>query len=67
MKSVRDISVIKTIGRQMGKEKLMIEAYLDAVKDRYGYLFLNCSPVCDDKARVRAKVFENPGIVYLQK
>ena len=27
MKSVRDISVIKTIGRQMGKEKLVIEAY----------------------------------------
>ena len=67
MKSVRDISVIKTIGRQMGKEKLVIEAYLDAVKDRYGYLFLNCSPGCDEKARVRAKIFENPSVVYLTK
>ena len=67
IKSVRDISVIKTIGRQMSKKKLVIEAYLDAVKDCNGYLFLNCCPCCDEKACVRAKIFENPSVVYLTK
>ena len=56
---MRDISVIKTIGRQMSKKKLVMEAYLDAVKDCYGYLFLNCCPCCDEKACVRAKIFES--------
>ena len=43
----------------MSKKKLVMEAYLDAVKDCYGYLFLNCCPCCDEKACVRAKIFES--------
>ena len=68
LKSVRDYSVIKNIGRQMGQQKFVFESYMDAIKDsRFGYLFLNCSPACDDLARVRAKIFENPSVVYLPK
>jgi energy-coupling factor transporter ATP-binding protein EcfA2 len=67
LKSVRDYSVIQTIGRQMGSQKFVFESYLDAIKSKFGYLFLNCSPVCDDLARVRAKIFENPSVAYLPK
>ena len=58
-KSARDQSSITTIARQMlGKEyKLMLSAYEDAVREKYGYLLVDSKPATPDIIRLRTKIF----------
>ena len=44
----------------------MVDAYNDAVRPNYGYLFVDMKPNTDDWMRLRAKIFpdEGPAVVY---
>lgn len=70
MKNPRDTSQIHFLARQMfpAKSKFMIEAYNDATRAPFGYLFLDLRQETDEKHRVRTGVF--PGqtnYAYLPK
>ena len=67
MKSVRDNTAIKVLGSQMGQRDFLHQAYMDAIKKPFGHLFLNLKSSADDKARVRAHIFDKPSVVYLPK
>ena len=58
-KNVRDQSQIAYLSRQMypGKSKHMIEAYTDATREPYSYLFVDLKPNTDEKHRLKACVF----------
>lgn len=70
-KSPSDRQQITTLARQIypgGGGKFFVEAYNDATKDPFTYLFLDLKPDTDDRLRVRTNIF--PGetqYVYLQK
>jgi len=53
-----DRQQIATKARQMypGNARHMIDAYEDAVRERYGYLFVDASPGSDVKTRLRTHV-----------
>lgn len=62
------LSQVSHIGRQLMPEKknFILEAYKDATKHLYSYLFLILHPACEDQLRVRAGIL--PGeteIIYL--
>lgn len=67
LKSIRDASIISTLGRQMGNTQFLNECYKDAVSTPFGYLFIDMKPGSEDKYRVRAQIFEHPMIVYVKK
>lgn len=50
MNNARDVGQIKNLGRQMGMEKWVIEAYNDCMAKRYSYLLIDLSPhkVCQE-------------------
>ena len=58
-KSPRDQSSILTLARQLfGKEyKLMLDAYADAIKEKYGFLLIDSKAATPDIFRLRAKIF----------
>ena len=57
-RSSRDQSSIATLGRQMfgSKYKYMVEAYEDAVKPNYGYLFIDLKPATNKLLRLRNNI-----------
>ena len=67
MRNPRDIFQIPTLGKQIGAGKLLVEAYVDATSQAYGYIVLNLSPHRgDDDYIITSAIF--PGedlIVYL--
>lgn len=66
LKSVRDVSIISTLGRQMGNSKFLAACYVEATSVPYGFLFLDLKASSDDKYRVRANIFNEPSIVFLK-
>lgn len=59
-KSVRDSSFIQFLGRQMypeGKGRFLVEAYKDATKKPYSYLFINYRQDADDDKRILTGIF----------
>ena len=69
-RSLRDVSQITVLGRQMfpGKGKLLTQVYNDVMKERYAYLIIDSSPHSESKYRLRTHIF--PGeypIVYVPK
>ena len=69
MRNPRDIQQIKILGRQIGQEKLIEEAYKDCMTKQYGYLLLDLSPHnTNEELRLKTNIF--PGedtVVYLPK
>lgn len=67
MKNMRNASQITTLGRQLypDRSRLLIDAYIDATKQPFGYLVVDTSPQGNDKYRLRTNIFpdEEP-IVY---
>ena len=59
LKSPRDRSSIHTLARQMylGQTKFFMEAYEDATKEPYSYLFIDSKPETSDLIRLRASIF----------
>ena len=69
-KNPRSISQIAALASQMypGKSKFMVEAFNDATKDPYSYLFVDLKPETDEKYRLRANIFPNEQqVVYVHK
>ena len=64
-KTARDQSSVATIARQMlGKNyKLMLSAYEDAVRPKYGYLLCDLRPDSPESIRLRTNIF--PGEVTI--
>lgn len=67
LKSVRDTSIISTLGRQMGNERFLKECYKDATRKPHSHLFIDLKPGSDDKYRVRSNIFDSPITVYVKK
>ncbi|XP_067685645.1 uncharacterized protein [Haliotis asinina] len=69
-KNVRDILQMMTLGQQLfpGRAGILVEAYIDAMKQPYGYVVLDMSPRAEDKPRLRTRIFpgEDP-IVYVSR
>ena len=59
MKSPRDKVNLRTLQCQMfpGQAKYFYEAYSDATKEPYSYLFLDAKPLTPDHLRVRTGIF----------
>lgn len=66
LKSVRDTSMISTLGRQMGDSKFLTACYKDATSTPYGHLFLDMKPGSDDRYRIRSNTFDEPSVVFLK-
>lgn len=58
MKNVRDKSQILSLARQLypTNSKFLVDAYNDAVKDKFGYLFIDLKPDTPEKIRIRTRV-----------
>ena len=69
-KNLRDASQILTLGRQLypGRGNVLVESYNDVMREHFAYLVVDMSPRCEDKLRLRTRVF--PGdetIVYVPR
>lgn len=67
MNNSRDIQQIKCLARQTGMGNSLVEAYMDCMKENYGYLLVDLSPhrLCH-KLRLRTHIFpDEVQIVYL--
>ena len=68
MKNPRDVCQIKLLGRQLGMEKTLEEAYKDCMTMPYGYLFINLSPHNTEDFKLKTNIFPGENqIVYLEK
>ena len=69
-KNPRSIGQISALASQMypGNSKFMVEAFNDATKEPYSYLFLDLKPETDERLRLRAKIFHGEiQVVYVRK
>jgi hypothetical protein len=59
-KNKRDVNQIKTLGRQLFPKRgdILLEAYLDATEEPFGYLLLDLHPRSDEKFMLRSKLFK---------
>jgi hypothetical protein len=59
-KNKRDVNQIKTLGRQLFPKRgdILLEAYLDATNEPFGYLLLDLHPRSDEKYMLRTKLFK---------
>jgi hypothetical protein len=65
-KNKRDVNQIKTLGRQLFPKRgdILLESYLDATKEPFGYLLLDLHPRSDEKYMLRSRLFkENEDMV----
>ena len=67
LKNPRDVTQVNSLGRQIGMNKTLPEAYRDAVSKPYGYLLIDLSPV-PDIYTLKTNIFPGENqIVYLPK
>jgi len=69
-KNPRDASQFASLARQMypNKSAFAVEAYKDATKKPYSYLFVDLRPEQDEDLRLRTNVFpDETGFVYVPK
>ena len=59
MKNIRDKGQISHLASQVfpGSTKFLIDAFADATKDPYSYLFLDFKPHTPDEIRIRTNIF----------
>lgn len=67
---LRDVSQVMYLGRQLypSRRNVLLEAYRDCVKTRYGYIVIDLSPHSQDKYRLRSRIFpgEDP-VIYVPR
>jgi hypothetical protein len=70
-KNPRDKTVVVSLAKQMypGNVRFLGEAYEDATKEPYGYIFIDLKPSTDEQLRLRTHIFpeEYPTVVYIPK
>ena len=62
-KNPRDTQQIKLLGRQLGMPKKLLDVYLDATKEPFGYLLINLSPGNIDSYMLRGCIFPGEDLV----
>ncbi len=63
-----DFLQIEIFGKHMGKTKVLMEAYMDAISENFGYLVVDRSPRRNRQYQFRSKVFPGEAtIVYSEK
>jgi len=65
-KSSRDTGQIKVLARQTGIKQLE-QAYLEAIKERYGYLIVNLQPAVNELLQLQSGLFDSHRKVYLKR
>lgn len=69
--NIRDQTIIRSLSYQMypNNAKFLIDSYNDAIKTKFGHLFLDCKPDSSPLARVRGNIFKfhDKLVVYLPK
>ena len=68
LRNQRNIQQIGILGKQIGKNKLLVEAFKDAVSRPYGYLILDLAPNTSEDLQMKTNIFphEAPMVVYKQ-
>jgi len=69
-KNPRDASQFASLARQMypTKSSFAVEAYKDATREPYSYLFVDLRPEQDEDLRLRTNIFPaETGYVYVPK
>jgi hypothetical protein len=70
-KNSRDVNQINVLGHQMypNKKNYLVEVYRDAVKERYGYLFIDLHTLTSELIKLRASVLplDPPMYAYVDK
>ena len=68
-KNPRDIQQVRILGRQLGQEKAVEEAYKDCMKKPYGYLMIDLSPHnTTDDFKLKTDIFPSQDLViYLPR
>jgi len=62
-KNPRDETLPRTLGTQMGNYKFLIDAYRQATRNPFSYLFLDSRSDTDDSLRYRSEIFsKNPNV-----
>ena len=56
-KNPRDIQQIKLLGRKLGMQKKLLDVYLDATEDPFGYLLIDLSPGNKVSYMLRSRIF----------
>jgi hypothetical protein len=66
-KNPRDANQVATLARQMypSKSKFVLEAFEDATKQPYGYLFVDLKPETDERYRIRTSIFPDDDRQYV--
>lgn len=70
LRSPRERGFVRALGMQLGEYKCLIEAYDDAVKEKYGYICIDLHPAADSNLKYRTNIVPNsdqPCIVYRPK
>jgi hypothetical protein len=66
-----NLSQIRILGQQIfpGNNKILMEAYTDAMNDKYGYLFVDLHPSCRDSDLILRTHILPPDdvIIYIDK
>ena len=62
-KNPRDVKQISVLSSQLGLGKLLIEAYKDALKFKYGYILIDLSPQMEHVAMLRTQIFPNQDMI----
>ena len=66
-KNVRDGSTIKYLASQMNARDFLPRAYKHATRDAYSHLLLDMRSDTDERLRVRAKIFDEYPVVYIER
>lgn len=70
MKNPRNVAQIKNLSAQMGvSDSLLVDAYREATKEPYSYLFIDFHPTTPDHIRIRSNILPGPSPmkVYMHK
>lgn len=61
MKNPRDKKQISTLASQLSPDNINFikEAFIDATREAFSYLFVDLSQTCDDRLRVRTNIFSS--------
>lgn len=60
----RDQNQIGVLGTQMGDRQTLLEAYNDATKQQFNYLFIDLTPSCKHEHRFRTGIFPDELCVF---
>jgi hypothetical protein len=64
-KNLRDALQINELAKRMlpGKSLGLVEAYRDAIRERYSYIVIDMSPHTNDKYRFRTRIFPGEDLI----